>query len=122
MRVAAAQLGPIARDESRAGVVERLIALLGQAAADGAELVAFPELALTTFFPRWVLDGDELDAFYGEMAAYSTDAANTDTIFLWHGPLNLQDGTELAPEGEPVALLDVWFIPQLLEGMTGASE
>ena len=64
MRVAAAQMGPIARDETRAEVVERLIALLGRAAADGAELVAFPELALTTFFPRWVLEGDELDAFY----------------------------------------------------------
>ena len=64
MRVAAAQLGPIARDESRPEVVERLLALLDRAAADGAELVAFPELALTTFFPRWVLEGDELDAFY----------------------------------------------------------
>ena len=65
---------------------------------------------------------DELDAFYQELAAYSTDTANEDTIFLWQGPLNLQDGTELAAEGEPVALLDVWFLPQLLEGMTGASE
>ena len=64
MRVAGAQLGPIARDERRADVVERLIALLRAAADDGAELVAFPELALTTFFPRWVLAGDELDAFY----------------------------------------------------------
>ncbi len=45
-------------------MVERLIALLGGAAAGGADLVAFPELALTTFFPRWVLEGDELDAFY----------------------------------------------------------
>lgn len=65
---------------------------------------------------------DELDAFYEEMAAYMTDPANEDTIFLWEGPLNLQDGTELAPEGEPVELLDIWFLPQLLEGMTGASE
>lgn len=65
---------------------------------------------------------DELDAFWAEMAAYSTDPANEGTIFLWQGPINLQDGTELAPEGEPVDLLDIWFIPQLLEGMTGASE
>ena len=64
MRVAAAQMGPIGRDESRAEVVERLLALLRRAADDGAELVAFPELALTSFFPRWVLEGDELDAFY----------------------------------------------------------
>ena len=64
----------------------------------------------------------QLDAFYAEMAAYMTDEANAETLFLWNGPLNLQDGSELAPEGEPVALLDIWFLPQLLEGMTGASE
>ncbi len=51
--VAAAQMGPIARDETRAGVVERLIAMLDEAADAGADLVVFPELALTTFFPRW---------------------------------------------------------------------
>ena len=65
---------------------------------------------------------DELDAFYDEMAAYMTDPANEDTIFLWGGPLSLQDGTEIAADGEPVDLLDIWFLPQLLEGMTGASE
>jgi predicted amidohydrolase len=64
VRVAGAQLGPIARDERRADVVDRLLGLLRAAVDDGADLVAFPELALTTFFPRWVLEGDELDAFY----------------------------------------------------------
>jgi hypothetical protein len=29
------------------------------------DLVAFPELALTTFFPRWALEDEaELDSFY----------------------------------------------------------
>jgi N-carbamoyl-D-amino-acid hydrolase len=51
--VAAAQLGPVARDEARSAVVERLVALLHQAHARGAALVVYPELALTTFFPRW---------------------------------------------------------------------
>jgi len=51
--VAAAQLGPIARDDGRPAVVERLIALLHGAAGRGADLVVFPELALTTFFPQW---------------------------------------------------------------------
>jgi simple sugar transport system substrate-binding protein len=64
----------------------------------------------------------DLDAFYAEMAAYMTNPDNEGSIFLWEGPLNLQDGTELAPEGEAVDLLDIWFLPQLLEGMTGASE
>jgi predicted amidohydrolase len=53
LMVAAAQMGPIARDESRAEVVDRQIALLREAHRRGAELVVFPELALTTFFPRW---------------------------------------------------------------------
>jgi predicted amidohydrolase len=56
IKVGAAQLGPIAKEETREAVVERLRALLQQAAADGCELVVFPELALTTFFPRWYTD------------------------------------------------------------------
>lgn len=62
-----------------------------------------------------------LDQFVEELVAYATDPANEDTIFLWQGPLNLQDGTELAAEGEAVPLEDIWYLPQLLEGMTGAS-
>ncbi len=53
LRVGAGQLGPIARDEPRHAVVKRLIGLLDLAAERSVELVAFPELALTTFFPRW---------------------------------------------------------------------
>lgn len=60
-----AQLGPIARDEPRRVVVQRLLALLRLAHRRGAGFVVFPELALTTFFPRWYLeDSAELDAFF----------------------------------------------------------
>ena len=64
--VGAAQLGPIARSETRDDVVERLIALLREGASAGCDLVVFPELALTTFFPRWYLDDnpDELEGYY----------------------------------------------------------
>lgn len=62
--VAAAQMGPVARDDKRTEVVERLVALLGEAAAGGAELVVFPELALTTFFPRWWMDIAEVLTFF----------------------------------------------------------
>jgi len=63
--VGAAQLGPIARVEARAAVVARLIALLEQGARHGCELVVFPELALTTFFPRWYFeDQEEIDVFF----------------------------------------------------------
>jgi len=50
--IAAAQLGPIQRAEPRAAAVERMIALLERSHGRGVELVVFPELALTTFFPR----------------------------------------------------------------------
>lgn len=53
--VGAAQLGPIARGASRGAVVKRLVAHLHEATARGCDLVVFPELALTTFFPRWWL-------------------------------------------------------------------
>jgi len=63
--VGAAQLGPIARAESRPHVVARLVALLRQARAHGCELAVFPELALTTFFPRWYFERqEEIDAFF----------------------------------------------------------
>jgi predicted amidohydrolase len=56
MTIAAAQLGPVQLDESRQEVVARLVDLLGEAAGRGAEFVVFPELAFTTFFPRWWFD------------------------------------------------------------------
>lgn len=63
--VGAAQLGPIQRSDGRDAVVDRLLALLHQAAERGCHLVVYPELALTTFFPRWYLDDiSEADHFY----------------------------------------------------------
>lgn len=64
IRVAAAQMGPTARAEPRAETLDRLIALLERAAAGGARLVVFPELAFTTFFPRWLLDDAALAPYF----------------------------------------------------------
>ena len=64
LRLAAAQMGPNQRDDPREAVLARMIALLEDAAARGATLVVFPELAFTTFFPRWLVAGEALDAFY----------------------------------------------------------
>ncbi len=65
LTLAACQTGPVQRSGSRAETVGRLIHLLEQAAKAGAELAVFPELALTTFFPRWALDDErEIDEFY----------------------------------------------------------
>jgi predicted amidohydrolase len=65
LTVGAGQLGPVPRDMPRSAAVARMVALLERAARTGVDLVVFPELALTTFFPRWDLpEGPELDAFY----------------------------------------------------------
>ncbi|HWK44726.1 MAG TPA: N-carbamoyl-D-amino-acid hydrolase [Stellaceae bacterium] len=65
LTLAAAQLGPIHRADSRASAVRRLIDLLEEAHGRGARLVVFPELALTTFFPRWwMTDQAEIDAYF----------------------------------------------------------
>jgi predicted amidohydrolase len=53
INVAAAQMGPIQRAEGRDVVVRRMIALMAEAKSKGADLIVYPELALTTFFPRW---------------------------------------------------------------------
>lgn len=64
LTLAGAQTGPIQRADPRARTLDRLIALLEQAARAGAQLVVFPELALTTFFPRWLLSDEERDSFF----------------------------------------------------------
>jgi simple sugar transport system substrate-binding protein len=63
-----------------------------------------------------------LDEFIAEMSAFGSDPENADRIMLWEGPLNYQDGTEFVPEGEFAEPLEIWFLPQLLEGMIGANE
>jgi predicted amidohydrolase len=65
LRVAAAQMGPIARTAHRKEAVGRLIALLERAHAQGCRLVVFTEAALTAFFPHWYMEDDaEIDAYF----------------------------------------------------------
>lgn len=64
----------------------------------------------------------QLDDFIANLASYATNPLVPTSFALWHGPLYLQDGTELAGENEWVDVLDVWYLPQLLQGMVGASE
>ena len=75
LTIGAAQLGPIQRGDSRPRVVSRLLDLLRQAGSHGCDLVVFPELALTTFFPRWWMeDQEEIDSFF-ERAMPSNETA-----------------------------------------------
>jgi simple sugar transport system substrate-binding protein len=43
-------------------------------------------------------------------------------INAWTGPINLQDGTEYIAAGEVATDEQIWYLEQLLEGMTGPSE
>jgi simple sugar transport system substrate-binding protein len=40
---------------------------------------------------------------------------------LWKGPINLQDGTVYLKDGEKATDQQIWYLPQLLEGMEGQS-
>ncbi|WP_370212639.1 N-carbamoyl-D-amino-acid hydrolase [Roseovarius sp.] len=63
--IGGAQMGPIQKADTREEVVERMIALLQQAKGAGCDLVVFPELCLTTFFPRWYMeDQAEVDQWF----------------------------------------------------------
>lgn len=100
IRVAAAQLGPIQKADGRASVVERMLALMRQAKADGCNFVVFPELALTTFFPRWYTeDQAEVDQWFeAQMPGPETqalfDAAKRDQLAISFGY------AELTPDGD----------------------
>jgi len=54
----------------------------------------------------------QLDAFIAELAG---------GLNLWTGPINLQDGTAYLADGEVATDQQVWYLPQLLEGMEGQS-
>jgi N-carbamoyl-D-amino-acid hydrolase len=97
--VGAAQMGPIQKDHSRSEVVERLLALLRQGHKAGCDLVVFPELALTTFFPRWFVD-DISEANHW----YETEMPSPVTQPLFDEAKRLQMGfclgyAELTPDG-----------------------
>jgi predicted amidohydrolase len=64
LRAAAAQMGPTQKTDTREYTLGRMLALLEEAAARGATLVVFPELAFTTFFPRWLIEGAALDHYF----------------------------------------------------------
>lgn len=57
-------------------------------------------------------DSATLDAFIADLAG---------GLNLWTGPINLQDGTAYLADGEVATDQQVWYLPQLLEGMQGLS-
>ena len=104
LRIAAAQSGPIQKDEPRDAVVARLCRMMETAAAEGCDLVVFTELALTTFFPRYYAeDWAEMDPWFEtEMPNDATrplfDLAREKSIGFYLGY------AELTPEGRALQL------------------
>jgi simple sugar transport system substrate-binding protein len=66
------------------------------------------------------IEGDALSA---EASAHLNDFIDqlAGGLSLWTGPLNLQDGTPYLADGEVATLQQIWYLPQLLEGMEGQS-
>jgi hypothetical protein len=77
--IGGAQMGSIQKLDSREAVVARMLALLEQAKGKGCDLVVFPELCLTTFFPRWYMeDQAEVDQWFEtEMPNAATSSEST---------------------------------------------
>ena len=65
MIVGGAQIGGIQKDETREAVVARMMALMQEAHDKGVTFLVYPEMTLTTFFPRFfVEDRAEFDHWF----------------------------------------------------------
>jgi simple sugar transport system substrate-binding protein len=82
--------------------------------------------------PYWpdINSADKSAVGFAKGQALSSDASSTVDQFvgelgngldLWSGPLNLQDGTQYLKDGEKATEQQIWYLPQLLEGMQGQS-
>jgi len=79
LKIAAAQLGPLHLADTRTTATKRLVKLLRDSHGMGAKFVVFPELAFTTFFPRyWYEDQAEVDRKFYEA---SIPSAQTQPLF-----------------------------------------
>ncbi|KAJ0365238.1 hypothetical protein COL922a_014436, partial [Colletotrichum nupharicola] len=80
VRLAAAQMGTTNKWDTREHTLNRMITLLRNAASQGAQLVLFPEVAFTTFFPRYlILDETELKSWFEH--GDTRTAPNTKALF-----------------------------------------
>lgn len=98
--LAVAQMGAVNLADSRASVVKRLVEMMREAHGRGADFVVFPELALTTFFPRYWMSMQEAEQRY-----FETSMPNADVQPLFDTAKSLGVGfylgyAELTPDGQ----------------------
>lgn len=80
--VAGAQLGPIHVDTPRSEGIERMIKLMDDAHKQKAKLIVYPEIAPVTFFPRHILEGEELEKYFDrEVDGDATKSPNLKPLF-----------------------------------------
>jgi hypothetical protein len=109
LRIAAAQLGPIHLADTRAAVVKRLVALMREAHGQGARFIVFPELALTTFFPRWWMEspraGIRAKVADGLIASLGDGARETHSYFLTLRDKHISHSVNALEQAEVVVFL-----------------
>jgi simple sugar transport system substrate-binding protein len=74
-----------------------------------------PDTSAVGFVKGMALSADaseKVDKFINELSK---------GLNLWKGPLNLQDGSIYLKDGETATDQQIWYLPQLLEGMEGQS-
>ncbi|HSM57386.1 MAG TPA: BMP family ABC transporter substrate-binding protein [Candidatus Sulfomarinibacteraceae bacterium] len=69
----------------------------------------------------WIMGPGLTDEWEATLDEFIADYA-AGNVNPWEGPIILQDGTEYVPAGETITDEELWYLPQLLEGMTGPSE
>ena len=100
LMIGAAQIGGIQKAETREEVVARMMKLMDEAHEKGVEFLAYPEMTLTTFFPReYVEDRAQMDSWF------ETEMPNAATQPLFDLAQKYKMGftfgyCELTPEGE----------------------
>ena len=97
--VAAAQLGAIQKADTRQAVVARMLALMDEAKAKGADFIVYPELALTTFFPRWYHEDRAEADFWFEKEMPSAATRPLFERAVKHGMGMSLGYAELTPDG-----------------------
>jgi simple sugar transport system substrate-binding protein len=69
----------------------------------------------------WIDGPGQSEAMHDTLHEFIEGVASGD-INVWSGPISLQDGSSYVADGATATDEEIWYLPQLLEGMEGPSE